>query len=56
MSIDSLGVSWKEVKTGQEQTGLGSFVWSAESYSTPRSVCHLFSFTKVIFRVEKPFS
>ncbi|WP_135829173.1 DNA-directed DNA polymerase [Halorussus halobius] len=24
--IEALGVSWKEVKTGQEQTGLGSFV------------------------------
>ncbi|WP_132061494.1 DNA polymerase domain-containing protein [Halorussus amylolyticus] len=24
--LDALGVSWEEVKTGQEQTGLGSFV------------------------------
>jgi DNA polymerase elongation subunit (family B) len=24
--IESLGTSWEEVKTGQEQTGLGSFM------------------------------
>lgn len=24
--IEALGLSWEEVKTGQEQTGLGSFM------------------------------
>ena len=24
--IEALGMSWEEVKTGQEQTGLGSFM------------------------------